>query len=362
MKKKWFAFFCAFVLCLSSAISMTACDFGNPNSGNPGGDDTEQGGDGEHNCATDGHKYGEWETVVEVTCEVDGEKEKVCSKCGDKQTQTISATGEHTYGEWKIATQPTCNANGEKEKVCSKCGDKQTQTISATGEHTYGEWETVMQASCGIAGSQEKTCSVCGDKQTQTTPAITKHTYQNKACATCGAKQPTEGLAYLLSDDESYYILTGLGTATDKDIVIADYYNELPVKEIEARAFASCKQLTSITILGNVERIQKYAFYNCANVTSIEVPDSVVYIGKAAFDKCDKLTYNEYENAYYLGDEETPYLILIKAKDKTVTSCVIHKNTKCIYDDAFYNCKKLEGGVKYSRRGNVYRREGVLLL
>lgn len=33
--------------------------------------------------------------------------------------------------------------------------------------------------------------------------------------------EPTEGLEYTLSDDGTYYIVSGIGTATDTDIVIA---------------------------------------------------------------------------------------------------------------------------------------------
>ena len=53
------------------------------------------------------------------------------------------------------------------------------------------------------------------------------------------------------------------------------------------------------------------------------------------------MQYNEYDNAYYLGNDDNPYLVLIKTKDKNITSCAIHNNTKFIYSKAFYNCKNL---------------------
>ena len=45
--------------------------------------------------------------------------------------------------------------------------------------------------------------------------------------------------------------------------------------------------------------------------------------------------------AYYLGNENNPYLALIKAKDKNITSCQINDNTKIIADNAFEYCSSL---------------------
>lgn len=42
------------------------------------------------------HKYGAWVTKKAASCEEEGEKQKKCSKCGDKVTKEISETG-HKY-------------------------------------------------------------------------------------------------------------------------------------------------------------------------------------------------------------------------------------------------------------------------
>jgi hypothetical protein len=67
----------------------------------------------------------------------------------------------------------------------------------------------------------------------------------------------------------------------------------------------------------------------------------VTSIDSYAFSGCSRLKYNEYDNAYYLGNSTNPYLVLVNAKDKTITSCDINKNTKIIYSDAFDNCSNL---------------------
>lgn len=69
-------------------------------------------------------------------------------------------------------------------------------------------------------------------------------------------------------------------------------------------------------------------FSNCSNLTSIEIPNSVTSIGSAAFSSCSKLKYNEYNNGFYLGNSENPYVVLISIKNKDITYCLINNNTK----------------------------------
>ena len=150
----------------------------------------------------------------------------------------------------------------------------------------------------------------------------------------------SEGLEYTLSYDGTYSV-TGIGTCTDSDIIIPETYEGKSVTSIRSYAFSGCSSLTSITIPDSVTSIGDYAFENCTSLTSVTIPDSVTSIGDDAFDGCNNLAYNEYDNCYYLGNDENPYLVLIKARDTSVTSCTINENTKIILDDAFYYCTSL---------------------
>lgn len=47
----------------------------------------------------------------------------------------------------------------------------------------------------------------------------------------------SENLDYIISEDESYYILRGVGLCADRRMVIPSTYRGLPVKEIGDRAF-----------------------------------------------------------------------------------------------------------------------------
>ena len=98
--------------------------------------------------------------------------------------------------------------------------------------------------------------------------------------------------------------------------------------------------IKDIVIPDTVTEIKAYAFHGW-NGTSITIPDSVTSIGEEAFSYCSSLQYNEYDNGYYLGNDNNPYLWLIKVKNTSITSCTIHEDTKFIYRGVFYYCSSL---------------------
>jgi hypothetical protein len=113
------------------------------------------------------------------------------------------------------------------------------------------------------------------------------------------------------------------------------------VTSIGSSVFYGCASLTKIVIPDSVTHIGGYAFSDCTGLASIVIPDSVTSIDHEAFADCDGLAYNEYDNAYYLGNDLNPYLVLVKAKDTDITSCEIHPDTRFIHSWAFYDCEAL---------------------
>ena len=123
-----------------------------------------------------------------------------------------------------------------------------------------------------------------------------------------------------------------------KKIIIPD-----TVRIVYAKAFENCNKLTSVIFGENseLEIIATRAFASCNSLTNITIPNSVTDIGEAAFTSCNSLLYNEYDNAYYLGNESNPYLVLRKAKDYYINYCNINEYTKIIYANAFLWCENL---------------------
>ncbi len=114
--------------------------------------------------------------------------------------------------------------------------------------------------------------------------------------------------------------------------------------EIKNSEFYSYKNLTSISLPDGITHIGEYAFGKCENLTSIRIPSSVVYMGRSALENdsvCNVLACAEYDNAYYLGNEDNPFQVLIKAKNKDITTCNIHPETGIIGERAFYECCNL---------------------
>ena len=62
--------------------------------------------------------------------------------------------------------------------------------------------------------------------------------------------KPSEGLLYELTEDNSGYIVIGIGKCKDVNLVIPSIYNALPVVEVGYEAFDGCDSLTSVTYNG----------------------------------------------------------------------------------------------------------------
>lgn len=97
-----------------------------------------------------------------------------------------------------------------------------------------------------------------------------------------------EMLSLKLSDDGSYYTVTGPGNFSGTDIVIPSEYKEIPIKEIGKWAFREKRNITSVTIPDTVEKICESAFKG-TSITEVTVPDSVKIMEGYVFSGCEKL-------------------------------------------------------------------------
>ena len=100
---------------------------------------------------------------------------------------------------------------------------------------------------------------------------------------------PVEELAYQISDDGMYYIVTGMGTFKGTELVIPSEYKGLPVKEIAKDAFNNCDAITSVIIPNSIISIGENAFYMCNSLTSATIGNGVSFLTFFVFGNCSTL-------------------------------------------------------------------------
>ena len=124
-----------------------------------------------------------------------------------------------------------------------------------------------------------------------------------------------EGVQY----DNAYYI----GSASNPYFVLYEAVDD---------------KITSCQINADTGFIHSSAFSNCYYLEDVSIPDGIIGVNDRAFYDCTSLKYTEYSNACYIGNENNPYLVLMKPKDRRITECTVHEDTKVIYYGAFYAC------------------------
>ena len=184
----------------------------------------------------------------------------------------------------------------------------------------------------------------------------------------------SNGLKYLLSEDNTYYIISGYA-GNNLKIRIPDKYNEIPVKKIGIEAFKNSsitniempetiveignsafyesKDLQEVAIPDSVVCISDYAFYNCSSLTSVTIGNKTTTIGDAAFNSCFSLTKVNYTGTLdswaqieFASSCANPlsYAKILYLNDILVTEAIFNTATK-ISNYSFYNCSLLTSVV-----------------
>lgn len=227
----------------------------------------------------------------------------------DVDSETNTDTAIETESNTEVDTETT-NTDAESDTTT----DSQTETETVVDSETEGGTET---------GSD---IGVESDTNTETESGTDVESDTN-----IDAKDENVSTGLYIrprwEDDYREAWVEGIGECKDTDIVIPSDFYTIPVTGILDRAFEDCK------------------LEYCASITSITIPSTITYIDRFSFNDCTSLKYNEYDNGLYLGNEENPYYALIKAKDDTITSCVINENTKVIATGAFSDCYSLKSAI-----------------
>jgi hypothetical protein len=139
-------------------------------------------------------------------------------------------------------------------------------------------------------------------------------------------------LTFELSDDESFYTVTGY-VGDEKDIVIPSQHDGVPVKAIGECAFLNCS-IESVYICFGVEKIEKYAFAYCMYLLDITLPESLKTIGERAFEYCQFTSITLPKSLEVLDEYAFTYC-------EKLTEIVLPQNLTKVGDYSFCYCKSL---------------------
>ena len=316
------------------------------------------------------------DAAVAATCTATGLTEgKHCSVCNEVLVyQQIVPTVAHSYTS--VVTNPTCTTIGYTTHTCKDCNHSYINNIDLTVVHTEVT-DAAVAATCTATGLTEgKHCGVCNEVLVAQ-EVVPCHNFENYVCSECGFHYYTEGLVFILLNDE--YSVTGY-TGSDVDVVIPAIYNNKSVTSIGYEAFIGCESLTNITIPNSVTSIETYAFAVCSSLTSITIPNSLTSIGLGAFAGCSSLTsikvdennkvYDSRNNCNAIIETSTNTLILgcqntiipnsVTSIDShafsgcsSLTSITIPDSVTSIGGSVFYGCSSLTS-IKVDENNKVY--------
>ena len=98
-----------------------------------------------------------------------------------------------------------------------------------------------------------------------------------------------QGLEFLLTPDNTYYVSHGSGYLLE-NIVIPETYYHCNVTGIYTNGFESCARLKTISLPKTITVIKDHAFLFCAALETIVIPLAVTTIENNAFATCASLT------------------------------------------------------------------------
>ncbi len=105
------------LICVLCSFGLIACDVG-----------FSQNNDTDTTCT---HTYGQWESVVCVSCTSMGYNIRTCETCGKVEEQFVEATG-HTYVAPFFAIAPAGGEDGINVYTCLVCGNAKIEIVNGT--------------------------------------------------------------------------------------------------------------------------------------------------------------------------------------------------------------------------------------
>ena len=198
------------------------------------------------------------------------------------------------------------------KKICNLAfsQSQKLQSIDYTG--TTSEWIAIEK--------EQGWCYECG--------IISVHCSNGEI-----APDSSNGLEFKKFD--TYAVLVGIGTCTDKDVVIAPTFGGVPVITVAPSAFYNCSSIESVVIPEGVTVIGNEAFYLCRNLKKVTFPSTLDIIGSWAFANCESLEKVALPDGIMMI-ESRAFSDCVK-----LSSLTLGKDLEQIQENAFMNCISL---------------------
>lgn len=264
------------------------------------------------------HSYGDWVVDREATESEAGERHRECTKCGNRQTESIpQLTHTHTYADtwsydesyhWHAATCGHANEVSEKAEhtfaeggdTCTVCGVKTTPV--AVNVYIDGQLTDTIYTSA-VRGYKitppEKPQDHTGENGKElhfygwyTDPNFQTPLLEDTKFIGGGSiygkwmEISAEDFTYKVSEGEA--TITGLSNPQSDatTLVIPSYINGFPVTKIGERAFHDNTFFRTLIFREGVQVIEYQAFSGCNSLTQIEFPSTLTTIKSNAFVGC----------------------------------------------------------------------------
>lgn len=169
-----------------------------------------------------------------------------------------------------------------KTSLTLEIGDEETLIVTVLPENATDrtvEWSVNGTAVTVAAGK------VTAAELGTATVTATGGNGKTASCTVTVTRAATKGLSYTKNFSKTAWIV-GIGTATDKDIVVPAVHENLPV--VSVKSFIGL-DITSVYLPEGIMFIEDNAFEDCSDLTQINFPSTLSSIGYSAFKGCSSL-------------------------------------------------------------------------
>ncbi|WP_288529162.1 leucine-rich repeat protein [uncultured Eubacterium sp.] len=315
------------------------------------------------------HKFGEWKTETNASCQTEGVRSHECSVCGCVETEFIEKI-PHKF-HTTVITEPTCTTVGKAEVVCEICNQKEIKEIP-TIDHTYSA--VVVAPTCTTQGYTEFTCTKCNtvyksdyvealghievvDSAVAPTCTETGLT-EGKHCSRCNEILVNQNVVEATGhrfENGNAFCLNNCGTL-NPDFEIGDCGENVKwrydSKTKELTIFGSgnmedyrsssqspwcdiSEEILTVKVEKGVTSVGSSAFEDCYNLQKVELCDGIISLGDSAFCYCENLTSITIPNSVTsIGNN-------IFRDCSSLVNVDIPENVESIGSSAFYGCTEL---------------------